>query len=40
MENFSEYLLNETNYLKKIEIVYYLHKKKNIFFEMTVICKK
>ena len=39
MENFSEYLLNETNYLKKIEIAYYLHKKTNIFFDRTVICK-
>lgn len=39
MENFSEYVLNETNYLKKIEIVYYLHKKTNIFFDKSVICK-
>ncbi len=39
MENFAEYILNEKNYLKKIEIAYYLHKKANIFFDKSVICK-
>lgn len=39
MENFAEYVINENNYLKKIEIVYYLHKKSNTFFDRSVICK-
>ena len=29
MESFAEYILNENNYFKKIEIAYYLHKKAN-----------
>ena len=39
MENFAEYVINEKNYLKKIEIVYYLHKKSGTFFDKSVICK-
>ena len=39
MESFAEYILNENNYLRKIEIAYYLHKKTNIFFDKSVICK-
>ena len=39
MENFAEYILNEKNYLKKIEIAYYLHKNANTFFDKSVICK-
>lgn len=39
MENFAEYILNEKNYLKKIEIAYYLHKNAGIFFDKSVICK-
>lgn len=39
MENFAEYILNEDNYIRKIEIVYYLHKKAKIFFDRSVICK-
>lgn len=39
MESFAEYILNETNYLRKIEIAYYLHKKTNTFFDKSVICK-
>lgn len=39
MENFAEYVINENNFLKKIEIIYYLHKKTNIFFDRSVICK-
>ena len=39
MENFAEYVINEKNYLKKIEIEYYLHKKTGTFFDKSVICK-
>lgn len=39
MESFADYILNENNYLRKIEIAYYLHKKTNIFFDKSVICK-
>lgn len=39
MESFAQYILNEDNYLRKIEIAYYLHKKANTFFDKSVICK-
>ena len=39
MENFSEYILTEKNYLKKLEIAYYLSKKENIFFDNSVVLK-
>jgi len=39
MENFSEYILSEKNYLKKLEIVYYLSKKEDIFFDNSVVFK-
>jgi len=39
MENFSDYILLEKNYLKKLEIVYYLSKKENIFFDNSVVFK-
>jgi len=39
MENFSDYILSEKNYLKKLEIVYYLSKKENIFFDNSVVFK-
>ncbi len=39
MESFAEYILNENNYFRKIEIAYYLHKKANTFFDKSVICK-
>lgn len=39
MENFSDYILSEKNYLKKLEIVYYLSKKENIFFDNSVVLK-
>ncbi len=39
MENFAEYILKENNYIKKIELAYYLHKKSNMFFDESVICK-
>ena len=39
MENFADYILSEKNYDKKLEIMYYLKKKVNIFFDNTVIFK-
>lgn len=39
MENFADYILSEKNYGKKLEIMYYLKKKVNIFFDNTVIFK-
>jgi len=39
MKNFSDYILSEKNYLKKLEIVYYLSKKENIFFDNSVVFK-
>ena len=38
-ETFADYILGETDYLKKLQIVYYLQKKQNIFFDKTVIFK-
>ena len=32
METFADYILNEQNYVKKLEIVYYLQKRSDIFF--------
>lgn len=39
MDNFAEYILNEKDYVKKLQIAYYMHKKENIFFDNTVILK-
>lgn len=39
MESFADYILSEKDYAKKLEIVYYLQKKKNIFFDNSVILK-
>ncbi len=39
METFAEYILEEPNYIKKMEIVYYLKKKTNIFYDKSVILK-
>lgn len=39
METFADYILSETDFIKKLEIVYYLQKKKNIFFDNSVILK-
>lgn len=39
MDTFAEYILNEKNLGSKMEIVYYLAKKENIFFDKTVIFK-
>ena len=37
METFADYILSEKDYIKKMEIVYYLKKRENIFFDNTVI---
>lgn len=39
METFAEYIMSETDLIKKIEIVYYLKKRANIFFDNSVIFK-
>ena len=39
METFANYILNEHNYIKKMEIVYYLQKRADIFFDNSVILK-
>lgn len=39
METFAEYILNEENLASKMEIVYYLSKKRKIFFDKSVIFK-
>lgn len=39
METFAEYILSEHNYIKKMEIVYYLKKRVDIFFDNSVIFK-
>ena len=39
METFADYILNETDYSKKMEIVYYLQKRENIFFDNSVVLK-
>ena len=39
METFADYILGETDYIKKIEIAYYLQKRTGIFFDNSVILK-
>ncbi len=39
METFADYILSEPNHIKKMEIVYYLQKKTNIFYDKSVIFK-
>lgn len=39
METFADYILGETDYTKKLEIAYYLHKREGIFFDNSVIFK-
>lgn len=39
METFADYILKEKNFTKKMEIVYYLQKRTNIFFDNSVILK-
>lgn len=39
METFADYILNEKDYFKKLEIAYYLQKRTGIFFDNSVILK-
>lgn len=39
METFADYILSEKDYIKKMEIAYYLHKREGIFFDTSVILK-
>jgi len=38
-ETFADYILAEKDWVKKMEIVYYLHKRTGIFFDNSVIFK-
>ena len=38
-ETFAEYILSENDWIKKMEIVYYLQKRTKIFFDNSVIFK-
>lgn len=39
METFADYILGEPDYIKKIEIVYYMKKRTNIYFDNSVLFK-
>ena len=39
MATFAEYILSENDFIKKIDIMTYLKKKQNIFFNTSVIMK-
>ena len=39
MATFAQYMLNEPDFIKKIEIASFLKKKKNTFFNTSVILK-
>ena len=39
METFADYILSEKDYIKKMEIAYYLHKREGIFFDTSVVLK-
>ncbi len=39
MESFADYILSEKDYVRKMEIAYYLQKKKHIFLDNSVILK-
>ena len=36
MESFASYILEEKDWVRKMEIMYYLEKKTNIFFDKSV----
>ena len=38
-ETFASYILNEKDWVRKMEIMYYLQKKGNVFFDKSVILK-
>jgi len=39
METFADYILGEKDYIKKMEIIYYLKKRTNIYFNNSVLFK-
>ena len=39
METFADYILQDQDYIKKLEIAYYLQKRTGIYFDNTVIFK-
>lgn len=39
MDSFCDYILSEKDFIKKLEIVYYLQKRENIFFDTSVVFK-
>ena len=39
VETFADYILSEEDWIKKMEIMYYLSKKDNVFFDKSVIFK-
>ena len=38
-ETFAEYILNEKDWVRKLEIMFYLKKKARIFFDKSVVFK-
>lgn len=38
-QTFADYILSEKNWIKKMEIMYYLNKRGNIFFDNSVVFK-
>ena len=39
METFADYILSEKDFIKKLQIMYYLQKRIDIFFDNSVILK-
>ena len=39
MKEIGEYILSETDFFKKVEYVYYLKNKKQLFFDNSVLFK-
>ena len=38
-QTFADYILSEKDWIKKMEIMYYLNKRGNIFFDNSVVFK-
>ena len=39
METFADYILSEEDMASKMEIIYYLSKKQNIFFDKSIVLR-
>lgn len=39
METFADYILSEKDFIKKLEIIYYMQKREKIFFDNSVVLK-